>query len=134
MTGGEGSPFALPPLLLGGVLNGDTSAASDEVSGARFERTGGSAECGFGPILGFPALLTGGGTGGADATDPSRLRGSLEGPLPVAVGKTGLESSAGVELRLGIFQNRELLDADPGVDGDSRAVCETGREGRGESI
>jgi hypothetical protein len=73
MTGGEGSPFALPPLLLGGVLNGDTSAASDEVSGARFERVGVSAESGFGPILGFPARLTGGGAGGADDFDPSRL-------------------------------------------------------------
>jgi hypothetical protein len=134
MTGGEGSPFALFPLLLGGVLNGDTSAASDDVSGARFERTGGSADCGFGAILGFPARLTGGGTGGADEVDPSRLRGSLEDPLPVVAGRTGFESNAGVELRLGIFQNREPLDADPGVDGVSRAACEVGREGRGESI
>jgi hypothetical protein len=38
-----------------------------------------------------------------------------------------------VELRLGIFQNREPLDAEPGVDGEPNAACEVGREGRGES-
>ena len=83
ITGGEGSPLTLSPLLLGGVLNGDTSTASDVASGARFVRAAPSTEIGFGGILGFPARFTGGGAGGAEDTGRSPFRGSLEGPLPV---------------------------------------------------
>jgi hypothetical protein len=114
MTGGEGSPLTLSPLLLGGVLNGDTSAASDVASGARFPRAEGSTESDFGGILGFPARFTGGGTGGADDTGRSPFRGSLEGPLPVWVGNTGFASTPGVPLRLGILKNLFPPDADEG--------------------
>jgi hypothetical protein len=75
--------LTLSPLLLGGVLNGDTSTASDVASGARFVRAAPSTEIGFGGILGFPARFTGGGAGGAEDTGRSPFRGSLEGPLPV---------------------------------------------------
>lgn len=71
------SPLALSPLLLGGVLKGDRSTASDVASGARFARAAVSTECDFGAILGFPARFTGGGTGGADAVGRSLFCGSL---------------------------------------------------------
>lgn len=77
ITGGEGSPLALPPLLLGGVLKGDTSAGSAEVSGAKdVRRVDGSTERGLVGIFGFPARFTGGGTGGVEAVGRSFLRGS----------------------------------------------------------
>jgi hypothetical protein len=76
MAGGDVSSFALPPLLLGGVLKGDTSAASDEFSGARLVRVIGSTDRGLLGIFGFPARFTGGGTGGAEAVGRSFLRGS----------------------------------------------------------
>jgi hypothetical protein len=41
IVGGEGSPFALPPLLLGGVLKGDTSVGSEVFSGAKVARVAG---------------------------------------------------------------------------------------------
>lgn len=103
MTGGEGSPFALPSLLLGGVLKGDISAASEEASGARFARVV-STECDFGAILGLPARFTGGGTGGADDTGRSLLRGSFELPLLVLLGNTVFGSLPGVVPRLGILK------------------------------
>lgn len=88
ITGGVGSPLALPPLLLGGVLNGDTSAAaSEEASGASVDRTDGSVECDLFGTLGFPARLTGGGIGGAEATGRSPLRGSTEATDVVFEGK-----------------------------------------------
>lgn len=79
ITGGVGSPFVLPPLLLGGVLNGETSAAaSTEASGARDDRVAGSVDCDLVGTFGFPARLMGGGTGGAEATGRSPLRGSTD--------------------------------------------------------
>jgi len=138
MTGSEGSSFILPPLLLGGVLKGDISAAS-EVSGTKFARVV-STEWDLVSIFGFPARLTGGGTGGADDTGRSPLRGSLEGPLLVLAEKRGFTSRVGVELvelgelRLGILKNLERLDTTAEGDGSSSAACETGREGCGESI
>jgi hypothetical protein len=74
---GDGSSLVLSPLLLGGVLKGDKSTASEVASGARFARAAASTECDFGAILGFPARFTGGGTGGADAIERSLLCGSL---------------------------------------------------------
>jgi hypothetical protein len=82
MGGGVGSPLVLS-LLLGGVLKGETSTASEEVSGTRFARAGESTDIGFGAILGFPARLMGGGTGGTEGAGRSCLRGSVEGALPV---------------------------------------------------
>ena len=133
--GGEGSSLKLPPLLLGGVLKGDISAAS-EASGAKFARVV-STECDLAAILGFPARLTGGGTGGADDTGRSPLRGSLEGPLPVLAGKRGFASRLDaelVELRLGILKNLERLETAAEGEGSSSAACDTGREGCGERM
>ena len=79
ITGGDGSPLTLSPLLLGGVLKGDTSAASDEFSGAKVARPPWSSDCGLLGIFGFPARFTGGGTGGADEFDRSPFRGSVLG-------------------------------------------------------
>jgi hypothetical protein len=133
ITGGDGA-FALP-LLLGGVLKGDTSAASAEASGASEVRGAGvgSAECGLLGILGFPALFMGGGTGGADEIGRSLLRGSAAGPVPVCCGNSGLESAAGVPSRLGVL-NLLPFKADPGVVGESRTACDFGRDGFGECI
>jgi len=131
ITGGEGA-FALP-LLLGGVLKGDTSAASADDSGASEVRgTGvGSAECDLLGILGFPARFMGGGTGGADEIGRSLLRGSAAGPDPVCCGNSGLESAAGVPWRLGSLNLLPFV-ADAGVVGESRAACDFGRDGLGE--
>jgi hypothetical protein len=131
MAGGEDSPLTLSPLLLGGVLNGEMSAASDVASGARFARAEGSAESDFGGILGLPARFTGGGTGGAEDTGRSPFRGSLAGPLPVCVGNIGFASIAGVPLRLGILRNLFPLEAD---EGESNAACAVGRSGWGECM
>lgn len=101
IAGGDGSPFALP-LLLGGVLKGDTSAASDEFSGARLARAA-STDCDLLGIFGLPARLIGGGTDGAEDADFSPLRGSAEGVAAALVGNRGFESSEGVPSRLGIL-------------------------------
>jgi hypothetical protein len=82
ITGGVGSSLWLS-LLLGGVLKGDTSTTSKDVSGARVPRASGSTEWDLLGILGFPARFTGGGTGGADDTGRSPLRGSALGVAPV---------------------------------------------------
>lgn len=60
ITGRDGC-FVLP-LLLGGVLNGDTSAPSEVASGASDVRGAVSIGWGLLGILGFPARLMGGGT------------------------------------------------------------------------
>ena len=131
MTGGEDSPLTLSPLLLGGVLKGEMSAASDVASGARFVRAGKSTEIDFGGIFGLPARFTGGGTGGAEDTGRSPFRGSFAGPLPVWAGNVGFASAAGVPLRLGILKN--LFPADT-AEGESSAACWAGRSGCGESM
>jgi hypothetical protein len=133
MTGGDCSAL-LPSLLLGGVLNGDTSAASDEGSGASVARPAGSTVCGLAGIFGFPARLTGGGTGGAEESGLSLLRGSAAGAAPVWDGKRGCESKAGVASRLGILKVFVPFVADAGGVGESSAACGLGREGRGECI
>ena len=115
MTGGDGSPLALPPSLLGGVLNGETSAASVEVCGAREERAAASTECDLTSIFGLPARLMGGGRGDAEEADLSPLRGSLEEVAIVLEGKSVLVSKPGVPLRLGIL--KFLVPFDEGVDG-----------------
>jgi len=132
ITGGEGSPFVLSPLL-GGVLKGDTSFPSDEFSGAKLERATAavSTGCGFVGIFGFPARFIGGGTGGADEAGRSIFRGSALGAATVFVGKRGFESSAGVESRLGILNGLVLLLLCAVGDGESSARCDFGREGRG---
>lgn len=132
--GGEGSPFALSPPLLGGVLNGETSAASDDVSGARDARVIGSKDCGLAAILGFPARLMGGGTGGAEEMGRSPFRGSLTDAGFVLEGKEVLKSRAGVESRLGILKFLAPFETGVAGVGESRAACEAGREGRGECI
>jgi hypothetical protein len=81
ITGGEGC-FVLP-LLLGGVLNGETSAASEEASGASDARGAVSIGWGLLGIFGFPARFMGGGTAGADETGRSLFRGSAAGTVPV---------------------------------------------------
>lgn len=101
LTGGDDSPS---PLLLGGVLKGDRSAASCEASGARLPWAAASTECDFWPILGLPARFTGGGTGGADDTGRSLFRGSFDGLVFAVAGKTGFESWPGVVPRLGILK------------------------------
>jgi hypothetical protein len=133
IIGGEGC-FALP-LLLGGVLKGDTSAASAEASGASDVRDAGveSIGCDLLAILGLPARFMGGGTGGADEVGRSLLRGSAAGAAPECDGSKGLESSAGVPSRLGIL-NLVPLVADAGGVGESRATCDFGRNGFGECI
>jgi hypothetical protein len=133
ITGGEGSAL-LPSLLLGGVLNGDTSAGSEVISGARVARAVESPFCGLPASFGFPARLTGGGIGGTEVVGRSLLRGSAAGTAAGFEAKSGLESRAGVASRLDILKNLEPLVAETGGDGESKAVCESGREGRGECI
>jgi hypothetical protein len=132
ITGGEGSPLTLPSLLLGGVLKGDTSAGSGIVSGARVARAVGSPFCGLPASFGFPARLTGGGIGGTEEVGRSLLRGSAAGTAAACEGKSGFESRAGVASRLDILKNLEPLVVDTGGDGESKAACDSGREGRGE--
>lgn len=132
ITGGDGC-FALP-LLLGGVLKGETSAVSDEASGAKEARVDGSVECGLLGILGFPARFIGGGTGGADEVGRSPLRGSAEDATLCCAGNRGFESNEGVASRLGILKVFDPLVADAGVEGESNAACDVGRDGRGEWI
>lgn len=130
ITGGDGS-FALP-LLLGGVLKGETSAASDEASGAKEVRVDVSTDCGLLSIFGFPARFMGGGTGGADEVGRSPLRGSAVGAAPDWDGNKGFESKEGVASRLGILKVLDPLVAEAGVEGESSAACDFGRDGRGE--
>lgn len=134
MTGGDGSPFALPPLLLGGVLKGDTSAASKEVSGANVARAAVSIECDLDGIFGLPARLTGGGTGGAEAAGRSPLRGSPDGAEAAFEENSGLESRAGVVLRLGILNVFAPVEGGNAGEGESKAAWDVGRDGRGEWI
>jgi hypothetical protein len=136
ITGGVGSSLALPPLLLGGVLKGDTSAASAEVlPGASDARGAGSVECGLAGIFGLPARFTGGGTGGAEEVGRSLFRGSgAAGAEPVCEGNSGLDPNAGVVSRLGILKDLAPFVADVGGVGESRAACDFGREGCGECI
>lgn len=98
----DGSPLTLPSLLLGGVLNGDASTFSATESGAR-DCPVASEERDLDGIFGFPARLIGGGTGGAEATGRSPLRGSAAGAAGELDGKKSFESAPGVGLRLGIL-------------------------------
>jgi len=133
ITGGEGSPL-LPPSLLGGVLKGDTSAASDALSGARLERVAISPGRDLLGILGFPARFTGGGIGGAEATGRSILRGSALGNEPVWDGNRGFALVAGRPSRVGVFHDLAPFEAPPTGLGECSAAWDVGREGRGEWI
>lgn len=134
-TGGEGSPLTLPALL-GGVLKGDavSSTALWEASGAKVARAIASTEDDFGGIFGFPARLMGGGTGGAEATDRSLLRGSLDGDMSALEKKGDFDSNAGVPSRLESLNSFLPLDGGAETEDESRAACDVGREGCGESI
>jgi len=104
LKGGEGSP----PLLLGGVLNGDTppECPSASGSGAKEDLAPGSTECDLLISFGFPARLMGGGTGGAEAIERSKvplLRGSPEELATEEAAKSGFVSSTGVPARLAIL-------------------------------
>jgi hypothetical protein len=136
ITGGVGSSLALPPLLLGGVLKGDTSAASAEVPpGASDARDAGSVECDLAGIFGLPARFTGGGTSGAQDVGRSLLRGSAEAGAGLGWdGNSGFEPSAGVVSRLGILKDLVPFVADVAGVGESSAACDFGRDGRGECI
>ena len=68
--------------------------------------------------------------GGAEEVGRSLLRGSPVELEPVAVADRGFASGPGVPFLLPNFQ---FLDA-AGGDGESRAACEVGREGRGERM
>lgn len=136
---GGNSPFALPSALLGGVLNGETppSKPSAPGSGASVARMLDSVECDLLGIFGFPARLTGGGTGGADAVGPPFFRGSVEDAIMVLDCKMGgcLGSIAGVETRLGILKGFAEFDAGkPGLGAGEPCIEEWGRarEGTGE--
>jgi hypothetical protein len=131
ITGGEGSPL-LPLSLLGGVLKGDTSAASGAFSGAKVERVATSTGSGLLGILGFPALFTGGGMGGAEATGRSILRGSALGSEPVWDGNRGFALVEGRPSRRGVFHDLAPFEAPPEGLGECSAAWEVGREGRGE--
>lgn len=67
MAGGDVSSLPLS-LLLVGVLNGETSAASGDMPGAERQPSVCSMECTLGGILGLPARLIGGGAKGAAET------------------------------------------------------------------
>ena len=129
--GDEFGALALPALL-GGVLKGEMRSSSDLAAGSRltlgFATV--STDCGLVAIFGFPARLTGGGIGGADAVGRSFLRGSPEILEPVAVAESGFASRPGVPFLLAILNG---LDS-TGGEGESSAACEVGREGRGERI
>jgi hypothetical protein len=77
MAGGVASSFVLP-LLLGGVLKGDTSA-SEDASGASDARAVVSIDCGLLGIFGLPARFIGGGMDGTVDVGRSFLRGSAAG-------------------------------------------------------
>jgi hypothetical protein len=130
-AGGDGfGAFALPALL-GGVLKGDMRSSSD-FAGSRlalgFAMV--SIDCGFEGIFGLPARFTGGGMGGADAVGRSFLRGSPDTLEPVAVADSGFASGPGVPFLLPNFHDFDTT----GVEGESSAACDFGRDGRGERI
>lgn len=134
-TGGDGfGAFALPALL-GGVLKGEMRSSSDFAAGSRLARgrVGVSTDCGLLAILGFPARLTGGGIGGAEAVGRSFFRGSPETLEPVAVAERGFASGPGVPFLLAILKGLEPFEEAAG-DGESRAACDFGRDGRGERM
>lgn len=109
-------------------------------SGANVVRVVGSTECDLLlSILGLPARLTGGGTGGAEAAGIPFLRGSADGVVTVLDCKNGagLDSTAGVELRLGILKDLVPLGCDRlglAAAGESRDAWGIVREGKGECI
>lgn len=111
------------------MLKGDTSAASEDVSGAKVVRCGGSTDCGLLGILGFPARFTGGGTGGAEEIGRPPLCGSVAGVELALDGKRGFVSRAGVAPRLGILKVLVPFEAEMEGEGGSIGVCEPGREG-----
>jgi hypothetical protein len=81
MAGGVASSLVLP-LLLGGVLNGETSAASEDASGASDALAVVSIACGLFGIFGLPARFMGGGIDGVMDVGRSFLRGSAAGAAP----------------------------------------------------
>lgn len=120
------------PALLGGVLNGEMRSSSD-LAGSRLALgfvTAVSTGCGFAAILGFPARLTGGGIGGADDVGRSFLRESPDMLEPVNVAESGFASRLGVPFLLAIESGFDAT----GVEGESSAACDLGREGRGDSM
>jgi hypothetical protein len=94
MVGGVKLGAFVLPELLGGVLNGETlsSVLSARCSGANDSRVAISAECDLFGIFGFPARLTGGGTGGAETLGRSALRMSIGSPAPGLVGNSDFDS------------------------------------------
>ena len=86
-----------------------------------------STGCGFAAILGFPARLTG---GGADDIGRSFLRESPDMLEPVNVAESGFASGPGVPFLLAIESGFDAT----GVEGESSAACDVGREGRGDSM
>jgi hypothetical protein len=122
------------------VLNGEIpppELPSPSWSGASDALAAGSTECDLPPSnFGFPARLIGGGTGGAEAIDLSKvplLRGSPEGLAGVFAVKKGLVSNTGVPIRLAALNGLIPFRGVPG-DGDSMAACGRFREGSGECI
>lgn len=131
----------LPSLLLGGVLNGEVLSPrpSKAGSGAKVDLVVGSAECDLLGILGLPARLMGGGTGGVEAAGLVRskdplLRGSTEETTAEFDGRNGFPSKVGVDVRLGILKNLPPLECGEPRAGDSNDARGSGREGRGACI
>lgn len=117
------------PALLGGVLNGEMRSSSD-LAGSRLALgfvAAMSTGCGFAAILGFPARLTG---GGAEDTGRSFLRDSPDMLEPVNAAESGFASGPGVPFLLAIESGFDAT----GVEGESSAACDLGREGRGDSM
>ena len=135
MVGGERLGAFVLPELLGGVLKGDRSSVlSVKASGASDSRPAISAECDLLGIFGFPARLTGGGTGGAEAVGLSPFRRSAGGPTPGPGGNSGFESWLGVTVRAAILNGFVPAEAVVEAVEDASAACEDGREGRGERM
>jgi len=134
MTGGDESSLPLS-LLLGEVLNGDTSAPSGDVSGARRPPAFWSMGCDLGGILGLPARLIGGGATGAAEAGRSLFWGSaMEGNFECEE-KSGLVSRPGVASRLCILNGLVGPFEVPGEGvGEWSAAWDFGREGRGAWI
>jgi hypothetical protein len=133
IAGGEGSSLALP-LLLGGVLKGETSAASDDASGASDARAVVSTYCGLFGIFGLPARFMGGGTCGTEEVGRSFFPGSAAGTAPGWDGNKGFDSRPGVLSRLGILKWFAPFVVEAGVVEESNAAWDFGRDGRGECI
>jgi|SRR5690242_7792328 len=104
-VGGEGSGALALPALLGGVLKGEMRSSSDLPTGSKLALgfAVASAGCGLVAIFGFPARLTGGGIGGADAVGLSPFRESPDMLEPVAVAESDLTSVPGVPFRLAVL-------------------------------